>query len=173
LCGEIVVNEERVQKLEKELSQYLRKRKIRTAILFGVFLIIGVVFSALREATKEVVVHDIGFLSYETVTYNDNYVFGILIGFLTATVIGCILFSDLMFCSFKTAEVNAHYITVYRGMNKCSVYINGEEKDNIGMLSFTNVVDTRLPDGTKISVAFSRSFFHDCPYFFFRQQSAN
>lgn len=153
------MNEERVKKLEKELSRYLLKRRIISAILFGIFLIIGIAFSIMREVTKEVVVYGEGFFSYETVTYNEYYIIGILIGFLTATVIGCILFSDLMFCRFRTTEANTHYITVYKGMNKCSVYINGEEKDNIGMLSFTNVVDTKLPDGTKISVAFSRSAF--------------
>ena len=153
------MNREQVAKLENDLSHYLRKRRIIFGILFMAFLIMGIVFSSIREATKEVVVLGEGIFSYEIVTYNDYYVIGILIGFLTATVIGCILFSDFMFCRFQTVEVNTHYITVYKGMNKCSVYINGEEKDNIGLFSFTNVVDTKLPDGTKISVAFSRSAF--------------
>lgn len=150
---------EQVEELEKNLSCYLRKRRIISAILFIAFLILGIVFTSIRESTKEVVIHGEGIFSYEVVTYNDYYVIGILIGFLTATVIGCILFSDFVFCSFKTTAVNAHYITAYKGMNKCSVYVNGEEKGNIGIFSFTNVVDTRLPDGTKISVAFSRSAF--------------
>ncbi|MBQ2826130.1 MAG: hypothetical protein IJF13_02805 [Clostridia bacterium] len=153
------MREARVEKLENELSKYLLRRRIISAILFGVFLVTGIVFASIREATKEVVVHGEGFFSYETVTYNEYYAIGIVIGFLTATVIGCILFVDLIFCRFQTTVANTHYITVYRGMNKCSVYINGEEKDSIGMLSFTNVVDTKLPDGTKISVAFSRSAF--------------
>jgi len=153
------MREARVEKLENELSKYLLRRRIISAILFGVFLVAGIVFASIREATKEVVVHGEGFFSYETVTYNEYYAIGIVIGFLTATVIGCILFVDLIFCRFQTTVANTYYITVYRGMNKCSVYINGEEKDSIGMLSFTNVVDTKLPDGTKISVAFSRSAF--------------
>jgi len=119
----------------------------------------GIVFSSVREATKEVVVHGEGIFSYEIVTYNDYYIIGVLIGFLTATVMGCFLFSDFMFCRFQTTGANTHYITVYRGMNKCSVYVNGEEKGNIGIFSYTNVVDTTLPNGTKISVAFNRSVF--------------
>jgi hypothetical protein len=150
---------ERVEALEKELSRYMRKRRIITTILFFLFLILGIAFASIREATKEVTVHGTGFFSYEIVTYNEYYAIGIVIGFLTATVIGCDLFCDFVFCRFQTTVVNTHYITVYRGMKKCCVYINGEEKDSIGMFSFTNVIDTRLPDGTKISVSFSRGAF--------------
>ena len=153
------MSEECVGKLEKDLSEYINKRRIITAILFATFLIIGIVFSSVREATKEVTIHGEGFFSYKTVSYNDYYAIGIVIGFLTATVLACVLLTDLLFCRFQTAEVNGHYITVYRGMNKCAVYINGEENDRFGMFSFTNVIDTRLPDGTKVSVAFSRSAF--------------
>ena len=129
------------------------------AILFVAFLIIGIIFASIREATKEIVVHGGGIFSYETITYNENYAIGIVIGFLTASIIGCILLSDFIFCRFKTTVANNHSITVYKGMSSCSVYVNGEEKGRIGMLSLTNVVDTSLPDGTKISVAFSRSAF--------------
>ncbi|MBP3347825.1 MAG: hypothetical protein J6L92_03625 [Clostridia bacterium] len=153
------MNEQRVENLEKEITRYVTKRRIITAVLFVVFLAMGIAFSAIREATKEVTVVGEGYFSYEIVNYNDNYVIGIMLGFLTATVLGCILFTDAVFCRFNTAAVNGHFVTVYRGMNKCSVYIDGEEVDNIGMFSFTNAVDTRLPDGTKVSVAFNRSAF--------------
>ena len=154
-----MMREERVAQLESELSKYLRKRRILFASLFGVFFVIGIIFVSVREATKEVVVHGEGFFSYEIVTYQEQYVVGILLGFLIATVIGCFLFCDILYCRFRTTEVNAHYITVYRGMKKCSVFINGEEKDQFGVTSLTNVIDTNLPDETKISVAFSRSAF--------------
>ena len=153
--GGIDMNREPVEKLEKELTYQMRKRRIISGILFVAFISVGIVFSLIREASKEVVVHGEGIFSYEFVTYNEYYAIGILIGFLTATVIGCFLFTDLLFCRFQTAEANTHYITVYRGIKKCSVYVNGVEKDNIGMFSVANVVDTMLPNGTKISVAFS------------------
>lgn len=149
----------RVKTLENELSQYLKKRKILSVILFVVFLMVGIVFSAIREATKEVTVYSLGCFSSKTVTYNEDYFIGILLGFMAATVVGCFLFVDFAFCRFRTVEVNGHWITVYRGMNRCSVYIDGEEKDRIGMFSLTGVMDTSLPDGTKISVAFSKSAF--------------
>ena len=154
-----MTNTERVEQLETGLSKYLQKRRIISAILFAVFLIMGIIFSSIREATKEVVIHGEGFFSYETVTYNDYYVIGIVIGFLAATMIACVLATDIFCCRFKTIAANENYITVYRGMLKCSVYVNGEEQDPIGMFSLTNVVDTKLPDGTKISIAFSRSAF--------------
>jgi hypothetical protein len=153
------MNEEQIKDFEKRLSNHAIRRRVITAAFMIIFLIIGIVFWSQREASREVIVHGEGLLSYETVTYNNDYAVGIVIGFVTAMLIGCFLFTDLLCCRFRTAEANGHYITVYRGMMKCSVYINGEEKDSIGMGSFTNVIDTRMPDGTKISVAFSRGAF--------------
>ena len=152
------MNEEKAKELEKRLSRHTLKRRIITVALLLAFLVIGIVFWSLREASREVIVHGEGWLSYETVTYNNDYAVGIVIGLVTAMLIGCVLFTDFLFCRFRSVEANGHYITVYRGMIKCAVYINGEERDAIGMGSFTNVIDTRLPDETKISVAFSRGF---------------
>ncbi len=153
------MNEEPIKAFEKRLSNHATKRRVITAALMIVFLVIGIVFWSLREASREVIVHGEGWFSYETVTYNNDYAVGIVIGFVTAMLIGCFLFTDLLCCRFRSVEANGHYVTVYKGMIKCSVYINGEEKDAIGIGSFTNVIDTKLPDGTKISVAFSRGAF--------------
>lgn len=153
------MNEEPIKAFEKRLSNHATKRRVITAALMIVFLVIGIVFWSLREASREVIVHGEGWFSYETVTYNNDYAVEIVIGFVTAMLIGCFLFTDLLCCRFRSVEANGHYVTVYKGMIKCSVYINGEEKDAIGIGSFTNVIDTKLPDGTKISVAFSRGAF--------------
>ena len=152
------MNEEKVKALEKRLSRHAVRRRIITATSMIVFLVIGIVSWSLREVSREVIIHGEGWLSYETVTYNNDYAVGIVIGFVTAMLIGCVLFTDFLYCRFRSVEANGHYITVYKGMIKCAVCINGEEKDAIGMGSFTNVIDTSLPDGTKISVAFSRGF---------------
>ena len=153
------MNGEITEKLEKRLSKNILIRRLIIASLCVAFIAIGIVFSSLREASKEVTVHGEGIFSYETVTYDNGYAVGIVVGFLTATMLGCILFTDLAFCRFRTTEANGHYITVHRGMNKCEVYVNGELKDMIGIFSFTNVIDTMLPDGTKLAVAFSRGAF--------------
>ena len=141
---------------EKELSRVLFKRRLITGILFAAFLITGVLFVFLREANKEVILCEIGFLTYETVVYNENYAVGIIIGLLGATVLGCVLLTDMIFCRYRTAEANGHCITVYRGITKCAVYINGQQTEGFGPLSLSNVVDAVLPDGTKIAVSFSR-----------------
>ncbi len=150
------MNETPVTCLERELSRRLRTRRIVTGILHIVFLILGVMFTVMREATKEVVVIGEGIFSYDYVTYNDNYVIGIVPCLLIATAAGCILFTDVIFSRYRTIEVNGHSITVYRGMHRCLVYVDGEETDCIGPFSMTHVVDGRLPEGTKFSVSFSR-----------------
>ena len=148
---------ENLEKLEASLSKKLLKRRILAGALFLVFLSVGITFAALREASREVVVIGEGFFSYEMVTYRENYAIGIIIGFLTATPIGCYLLTDLLYCRFQTTVANGHSITVYRGVLSCRVYMDGKEADRVGFGSVSSVVDTCLPDGTKISVAFSRS----------------
>ncbi|MBQ7389938.1 MAG: hypothetical protein IJW02_02380 [Clostridia bacterium] len=147
---------ERLEALEKRLRKHILVRRLITLAVFIALLAIGIVFGSLREATKEVVVHGEGIFSYETVSYNNDYAVGIVIGILGATMTGCILLSDLILSRFATTEANGHYLTVSKGMIKCEVYVDGELAGTIGVSSFTNVVDTRLPDGTKAAVAFSK-----------------
>lgn len=150
------MKKEQMEALENELSKYLRKRRIISFVLTVVFLAVGCLFTAIREATKEVVVHDYGFFSHETVTYNENYVIGILIGFLSSVIPGSVLLTDLLYCGFQTTEANTDYITVYRGLLNSRVYINGKES---GIGSFLHVIDTSLTDGTKISVTVFKSLY--------------
>ena len=158
-----MTNFEKKELLENTLrKQLIRKRIIQALVFFG-FLAIGILFWALREASKEVIVHGDEFLNgalaWETVEYNENYVVGMIIGFVGASMAMVFLLTDMIFCRFDTAEANGHYITVHRGMTKNVVYVNGEEKDSAGMLSFTYVLETKLPDGVKISVTFARGAF--------------
>ena len=133
------------------------------AFIFFCFLALGILFWALREASKEVIVHGEEFLdgvfAWESVKYNENYVVGMIIGFVGASMAMVFLLTDIIFCRFDTAEANGHYITVYRGMTKNVVYVNGEEKDSVGMFSCTYVLETKLPDGVKIGVTFARGAF--------------
>ena len=151
------MNKERVETLENELSQYLRKRRIILGMLFAGFLIMCIVCFLLREASKEVVEKQIGlFYSREIVVYNEAYSVGIIAGVLLATIAGCNLLVDFLSCGFQTVEANTHYITVYKGMTKYRVYINGEETGSIDRYSYDHVMDTKLPDGTKVCVAFCK-----------------
>ena len=158
-----MTNLEKKELLENTLrKQLIRKRIIQALVFFG-FLAIGILFWALREASKEVIVHGDEFLNgalaWKTVEYNENYVVGMIIGFVGASMAMVFLLTDMIFCRFDTAEANGHYITVHRGMTKNVVYVNGEEKDSAGMFSFTYVLETKLPDGVKISVTFARGAF--------------
>ena len=158
-----MINSEKKELLEKELKKHLTQKHIIQALVFCGFLAIGILFLALREASKEVIVHGGDFLNgvfaWETVEYNENYVVGMIIGFVGASMAMVFLLTDMIFCRFDTAEANGHYITVYRGMAKNVVYVNGEEKDSVGMFSFTYVLETKLPDGVKICVTFARGAF--------------
>ena len=67
------MNGEITEKLEKRLSKNILIRRLIIASLCVAFIVIGIVFSSLREASKEVTVHGEGIFSYETVTYNNGY----------------------------------------------------------------------------------------------------
>ena len=158
-----MTNLEKKEQLENDLRRQRAKIRIIQALVFFGFLAIGIVFWALREASKEVIVHGEEFLdgifAWDTVEYNENYVIGMVIGFVGASMTAVFLLTDMIFCRFDSTEANGHYITAYRGMTKNIVYVNGEEKDRVGMFSFTYVLETKLPDGVKISVTFARGAF--------------
>ncbi len=159
----IMTNFEKKEMLENTLRKQITKKRIIQALVFLGFLALGIVFWALREASKEVIVHGDEFLNgafaWKTVEYNENYVVGMIVGFVGASMAMVFLLTDMIFCRFDTAEANDHYITVYRGMTKNVVYVNGEEKESVGMFSFTYVLETKLPDGVKIGVTFARGAF--------------
>ena len=158
-----MTNLEKKEQLENDLRRQRAKTRIIQALVFFGFLAIGIVFWALREASKEVIVHGEEFLdgifAWDTVEYNENYVIGMIIGFVGCAMAIVFLLTDMIFCRFDSTEANGHYITAYRGMTKNIVYVNGEEKDRVGMFSFTYVLETKLPDGVKISVTFARGAF--------------
>lgn len=151
-----MTNEELKDQLEKRLSKTMKKRRIIEGLICVIFLVIGIVCSILREASREVIVHGEGFLWFEEINYNDNYIAGIVIGFFVSFVLAMFFLSDLLASGFATTKANGHFITVYRGMKSNYVYINGDEKGKIGPFSFTYVVETKLPDGVKVIVSFSK-----------------
>ena len=61
--------------LEKQLSRKQFKRRMIFGILSIVFIIMCIMSLVLREASKEVIIHDImGIYSWEEEIYNDNYI---------------------------------------------------------------------------------------------------
>ncbi len=151
-----MTNEELKDQLEKRLSKIMKKRRMIEGLICVIFFVIGIVCSILREASREVIVHGEGFLSFEEVKYNNNYIAGIVIGFFVSFFLAIFFLSDLLASGFATTKANGHFITIYRGMNSNYVYINGDEKGKIGPFDLNNVFETKLPDGVKVVVSFSR-----------------
>ena len=123
--------EKEIELFEKSLSKKINKRRIIEGVISVVFLITALVFSLLRESTKEVIIHGEGYLSWTETNYNNNYL-------------------------IETIKKNGHFITVYRGMKESALYINSQEKEKLTFLSFSNVIETKLPDGVKVVVSFYR-----------------
>ena len=96
-----MTNFEKKELLENTLRKQLIKKRIMQALVFFGLLAIGIVFWALREASKEVIVHGDEFLngalSWETVRYNENYVVGMIIGFVGASMAMVFLLTDMFF----------------------------------------------------------------------------
>ena len=91
-CNETMTNLEKKEQLENDLRKQRAKTRIIQALVFLGFLAIGIVFWALREASKEVIVHGEeimdGAFAWETVRYNENYVIGMIIGFVGGAYLG-------------------------------------------------------------------------------------
>lgn len=150
---------ETVLVLEKEL----KKRLIIERAIFGVialaFLAMGISCHALREASREVITHQIGSHTYETVSYNNDYVFGIALGLAGAIGSSAMLFVDFIVCHYKTIEVKDCYITVFRSMGKTAVYVNGEEKGRLELFGWEiPTIEIWLPSKVKLIVTFSRTW---------------
>lgn len=141
--------------LEKQLAKKQFKRRMIFGILSIVFIIMCIMSLALREASKDVVIHDImGIYSWEEEIYNDNYFFLLLPGILGATVCLTFLVADFIGCKYKTIENNGHYITVYRGMLECMAFVDGCEVGRIEPFSYKHVIETVLHDKTKVIISF-------------------
>ena len=150
---------EAVLVLEKEL----KKRLIIERAIFGVialaFLAMGISFHALREASREVITHQIGSYTYETVSYNNDYVIGIALGIGGGIgMMGSLVIHFLM-CHYETVRYKEYYITVLRTMGRSSVYVDGEEKGRLGFFGWEiPTVEVWLPNRVKAIITFSRGW---------------
>lgn len=151
----------RHRELEEKLRKKLRLRRVILGISAIVLFIIGAVCSLLRESTREVIVHNYGFLIRDEIVYNNVYVPFIAIGFLGMLAAAVSLLIDFLSCRFETIEVNGYYITVYRGAVGNYVYVDGEEKGRLEM-SYANHIEIALPDDTVVNFSFGRSMLEWC-----------
>ncbi len=140
--------------LEQELRKRIKKRRIIEAMISLGFFIISIVFMIAYEQSKVVEELDWGFIKHQSVTYNYNWAWGILIGWLGFTPAMIALCVDLIYSKVATIEVNNDYITLYRGTAHINVYVNGEYKN--GLFLFGYYLDAPLSDGTKVNVALGK-----------------
>ncbi len=147
------------EQLEQKLRRQIQKNRITWAVVPLTGLIIAIVFTVLREGSRQVEI--IGppnsFLSYESVTYNNIFTFGILAGVFIG-LYGLAIFSGTLFNRFETTRAGQDVITVYRGMLRNILYINGEERDRIVPFSYKYFMEAPLSDGSTVTVAFSRFY---------------
>ena len=154
-----MTNNVSVERLNESLKKKQVTRRIAIAIVSILMIIIGITCAALREASREVIVNDIGMgLQWKTVIYDERYIPGIACGFTIGIVTIIVFICDLLLCRFKTLEVNGHYLTVYRGLVDSIVYINGEEAGRLELFGSSPVVEIRMPDNVKVSITFCRSW---------------
>ena len=135
--------------LEKELNAHIRKRRIVEAVLSVVFLVIGVTFNVLREESRVVETIGEGLFTYQYVTYNNDFLWGIIVGILGFFPSVLFLFADLLCSKVVTFQINRDILTFYRGFIHTKLYVNGEERG--GVVSGYHFEAT-LSDGSKVTV---------------------
>ena len=145
--------------LTNDIEKYLKKKKTRrlivTSLVALIFICLGTVFTILYIRSAEKIVIDGGFFGdYEYVTYNYDYVSGMIFPFLIA-------FYNLIFlliiCStnYRVLKIEEDYITVARGIFHCYVYLNGQEESKLICNRFYHpTYSLRLKSGTKVHIQF-------------------
>ena len=141
--------------LATELKARIRKRRILGMIISTVFLLILIVFNILYGQSKVVEEISIGSIKRYSVTYNENLMWGILIGGFGLVYSVIFLIADFIFTQMVTFEIDGDHITFYRGCIHTDLYVNGEKCDRLS-LGFRNCMEATLSDGTKVNVSLGK-----------------
>lgn len=139
--------------LENELKNRIKKRRIIIASVCALFFLIAIIFMIAYDGSREIKEIGEGIISYRTVTYNHDFAWGILIGWLLFSPLIVILIADLIFSKTVTVKVGEDHITFYRGLAHTSLYVNGEYKNG---LSYGYHLEAPLSDGTKVYVTLGK-----------------
>ena len=135
--------------LENKLKKRVRIQRIVKAVLSVVFFAITMIFYMLYENSK--VVEDIGLelIPYQEITYNTDYLFGVMIGLLGLIPSAWFLLMDFLITKIVSVKVGHDVITLYRGAFGSTLYINGAQKDSKG---YARYLEGILSDGTRVTV---------------------
>lgn len=140
--------------LEKELTRRMKKRRVIGLAVCAVLLTIAIVFTVLYEQSK--VVHEVGFgpIKHQSVTYNTDLLWGLMISWVPLIPLVIVVICDYLFVKFHTVQVGDDYITLHRGFSSIALYINGEERDSIILNGYH--LEAALSDGSKVHVALGK-----------------
>ena len=139
--------------LETKLRSHVRKRRIIETIICVVFFIIAVSFTIAYEQSKVIEEVDYFFGKTQSISYNQDLLWGMLIGWVPFIPLFIFLIGDFVCTKIVTVEVKENYVTFYRGLLHTQLYINGEYKDGI---TYGYYLEGALPDGTKVNVALGK-----------------
>ena len=152
--------------LEEKLTKTIRTRRIilggAAVLLFALFVASWALWDASEVVTQDPIIFDgiVVHPGFKHVTHEDGYITPLIIGLIGACSAGSFLLSDFLFCRFQTVTKDGQDVTVYRGMLHNIVYVDGKEQGRIGPIMLTNVVEVWLPDGTRATVSFSRTWLY-------------
>ena len=139
---------------EKQLAKKQKKRRITFLACAVLSFVLFLFAMSMREASKEVTVYDYVFYQREVVSYNENWVLLIIPAVIASIYFAVFFIVDLALCDFKTFEKDNQHITVYRGMTKSIVFVDGDEIDRIEPFSYEYVIETVLLSGVKVIISF-------------------
>ena len=148
---------------ERELAARIRTRRLIFSCLALTFFALLILCVALRESTKEIIVHNFGYSiipPWTEVNYNDGYIFPIVLTLMGTVFTGFLLIVDFLMCGYRTVHKDLHCITLYRGIHNSIVYIDGTEKGRLSPLSHTHVVEAWMSNGVRVTVSFSRALWY-------------
>lgn len=139
--------------LEQQLNLRMRKRVFIEAALSAAFLGITILFAVLYAQSAVVSEVSIGPIKHQSVTYNYNFSYGILVGVLG--LIPSLIFwaVDVLFSRLVTFGVGSDFVTFYRGILHTNLYVNGVQKDSA---SYRHYLEATLSDGSKVNVALGK-----------------
>lgn len=140
--------------LEKNLRKQIKKTRLIEAAVCAVSLILLIFFWVGYEQSK--VIDELVWgsaLVHQSVTYNTDWLWGILPCALILIVSSVFLMCDLIFTRLDTVEVNGSYLTLYRGWS-VKLYVDGELKDSLILSG--HYLETTLPDRTRVTVSLGK-----------------
>jgi hypothetical protein len=146
---------------EKQLSKRIRIRRLALTAVTLVLLTVNIVCFCLLKNSGQLVATGKSFIIaiQDEAISSVCQVFILIFAFVGALLVLSVLLIDLLSSRFKTVYHGPHFITIYRGPLVRSIFVDGVETDRLGFFSFTNVIQTRLPDKVRITVTFSPNIF--------------